>query len=115
MPNQNRFVENKIFQWSQMQLNSKKLYNFLINQIDSQPEGTMEVPVFYLDQVYLYYHFFSLETEHWNSFFKSRGFVFKIGFETHSIIEASLTSLPNTSLASKFCVQLKVPQRDLYI
>jgi hypothetical protein len=53
-----RTVEALVFKWSQWQLNSKKLYNYLVRQVEFQPEGTMEIPVFYLDQVYLYYHFF---------------------------------------------------------
>ena len=110
---QAKMVEKLIFKWSQLQLNTKKLYNYLVQQVEFQPEGTMEIPVFFLDQTYLYYHFFSLNPVYWNNFFTSKGFNFKIGFEIHPIFEPYLDQLPNTDLAAKFCIRLKVPDRDL--
>jgi hypothetical protein len=110
-----RVVEKLTFKWSQWQLNSKKLYNYLVSQVEFQPEGTMEIPVFFLDQTYLYYHFFSLNPVYWSNFFTAKGFNFKIGFEIHSVFEPFLEQLPNTDLATKFAIRLKVPDRDLWL
>ncbi len=113
--NSTRTVEKLVFKWSQWQLNSKKLYNYLVRQVEFQPEGTMEIPIFYLDQVYLYYHFFSLNQVYWTDFLNSKGFNFKTGFEVHPVFTPYLEQLPNTDLAAKFCLRLKVPDRDLWL
>lgn len=113
--NQDRFTQSLVFKWSQWQLNAKKIYNFSVNQVSTQPEGSMEVPVFYLDQTYLYYHFFSINLSFWQQYFTEKKFKFKIGFPVHPIFENQSKKLPNTDLARQFCVQIKVPDRDLWI
>jgi hypothetical protein len=112
---QNKFVHAQVFKWSQWQLNAKKMYNFCVNQVSTQPEGSMEVPVFYLDQTYLYYHFFSTNLAYWQQTLSEKKFKFKIGFPVHSIFENQAEKLPNTDLARQFCIQIKAPDRDMWL
>ncbi len=45
---------------------SKKLYNFFLEKLPYRPQGSLEIPDFYLDRTYLKYFVFTTDFKYWN-------------------------------------------------
>jgi hypothetical protein len=101
-------MEFSVSKWQKLQQHSKSYYDFLISEIPKQPVSSLEVPIFYLDQVYFYYHFFTTESVFWLNLFSQKGLKIINKPDVHNLVSSQLKSLPNTELFLKYGFMIAV-------
>lgn len=98
-------AETMVHNSSKSQQKVKALYEFLISQIPSRPEGTLEITDFYLDKTYLRYFFFTTETDYWLRELTSRGF--KVSGFNH-INPEIIANLEQASFISNYGIEVRL-------
>jgi hypothetical protein len=64
-----------------IQQESKKIYNYFLEAVKKRPEGSLEVPTFFLDKSYLKYFIYTTEAEFWHNNLSSKGIeIFQLDF-----------------------------------
>lgn len=86
---------------SDLQQNTKNIHTFFSRQVAKRPEGTLEIPTFYFNRVYVKYFCYTTEGEYWNSILSSRGLYVKSGFTLHPLF-VDKDYLMNANFVAKF-------------
>lgn len=91
----------KIDQEIYLQKQAEKYYQEFTKQVDLRPKGSIEIPRFFLDQVYLDYFFYSTEIAYWQKIYPS---LKRITVDPWFLQQ----NLPNLNFIHKYGLTLKV-------
>jgi hypothetical protein len=67
-PEKTRFFgspEDLVYQTGELQNKAKKLYDYFIFKLNSAEQGSLEVPTYYLDRVYIKYFLYTNDAQKW--------------------------------------------------
>jgi hypothetical protein len=82
------------------------LYQRLLQAISERPEGSLEVPRFFLNETYTYYFFFTTEPQYWSEIFTQEGYsIIRLG-QLNS--EAETHNLPQAQFVGQYGLLLKI-------
>jgi len=97
--------ESLIHSSSSLQQKVRSLYQFLSSQVSARPEGSLEIPDFFLDKTYNNYFFYTTEIEYWIQELTKRGFL-ALPFDTFS--PEIIGDLAETNFVINFGIKVKL-------
>ncbi|MFM7859417.1 MAG: hypothetical protein ACKO96_47710, partial [Flammeovirgaceae bacterium] len=89
------------------QTKAKDLYDYFIQKIPSRPEGSLEIPNFFLDRNYTKYFFYTTELEFWQSELQRLGFEGQKITQIHQIVQDD-QSLSNANFVYQYGVLVPI-------
>ncbi len=98
-----------IHQASSLQNQAKSFYNFFLTAINSRPQGSLEIPDFYLDKTYLKYIFYTTELDFWKNLLIQKGFYVNHPGELHPYFIA-IEELVNAKHITQYGLIIDVPR-----
>lgn len=84
-----------------IQSKTKKIHSFFSNQVTARPAGTLEIPTFYFNRVYLRYFCYSTELDYWKPLFDKKGLQMSHTLPLHALF-LEKNNLENANFISRF-------------
>ncbi len=86
---------------------SKKMYDYFVQAVKKTRKGTLEVPNFYLDQIYQYYFIYSTQRQHWLSELKELGYKCQGISTLHTLVKEN-KNLPNSNFIANYILLIDI-------